>query len=339
MATPKFLQRIARLPEVLNLVAAYPQGLPLRTLADEFDVDVETMRQDLVTYLELESWGWSFDIFRRPAIEFVQPEGGYTTDGSGATLVRVVSDGSPGLGVEHLNAGDLAVLYTAGAALLDVDPDDEDLAEALAIIVETMYGEPASAPRAGDWNRFLRDLQDAQDHRRKVRIVYSRAWREGVTERVIEPLRLLQTHRGWEVDAGPVGPDGNLRTFLLSNLRSAEVLGETFDPPADVAPLLERQRRTSRVRLEVTQESRWAARQYAERVTVVEEDEDRVTLDLDLLPPVGERVGLIMLASGPTTRLISPGALLPDAIGLIEELLHHHEAADCGSYDGRGELV
>lgn len=54
----------------------------------------------------------------------------------------------------------------------------------------------------------------------------------------------------------------------------------------------------------------------------------KVTLDLDLLPPVGERVGLIMLASGTSTRVISPGAVLPDAIALIEELLHHHEMAD-----------
>ena len=132
-----------------------PRRAPAARLADKFGVDVETMRQDLVTYLDLESWGWSFDIFRRPVIEFVQPERGYTTDGSGSTLVRVVSDGSPGLGVEHLNAGDLAVIYTAGPALLDVDPDDNDLAEALAVIAETMYGEPASAPRGGDWNRFL----------------------------------------------------------------------------------------------------------------------------------------------------------------------------------------
>ena len=143
-------------------------------------------------------------------------------------------------------------------------------------------------------------------------------------ERVIEPLRLLQTHRGWEVDAGPVGPEGNLRTFILSNIRSVQVLDETFEPPAGAASLLERQRRTSRVRLEITQDGRWAARQYAERVTVVDEDEEKVTLNLDLLPPVGERVGLIMLASGTSTRVISPGAVLPEAMGLIEELLHHH---------------
>ena len=35
------------------------------------------------------------------------------------------------------------------------DPNDKDLAEALGVITETIYGEPASAPRVGDWNRFL----------------------------------------------------------------------------------------------------------------------------------------------------------------------------------------
>lgn len=108
------------------------------------------LRQDLVTYLDLESWGWSFDIFRRPAIEFVQPESEYATDGSGGTVVRVVADASPGLGVEHLTAGDLAALYTAGAALLDIHADDTDLAAALSVIAESMYGEPSAPPQTGD---------------------------------------------------------------------------------------------------------------------------------------------------------------------------------------------
>lgn len=327
MAGPKFLQRLARLPEVINVLAAYPEGLPLSELAAQFGVGVETMREDLVTYLDLESWGWSFDIFRRPALEFVQPEAGYATDGSGGTVVRIVPDANTGLGVEHLSAGDLATLYTAGAALLEVDPDDTDLAAALGVIAETMYGEPAATPYVGDWNRHLRDLQDAQERQRKVRIVYSRAWYPGVTDRVIEPLRLVQTRRGWEVDAGPAGPESNLRTFLLSNIRSVEVLDEGFQAPSGLESLLAKQRATTTVRMEIAQDARWAARQHAERVTVLDEDEAAFTADLELLAPVGERVGLILLASGPSTRVVAPGAVLPDALALVGELLAHHEAA------------
>lgn len=328
MATPKFLQRLARLPEVINVLSAYPDGLSLRRLADQFGVDEDTMREDLVTYLDLESWGWSFDIFHRPALEFVQPEeDDDRTNGAARTVVRIVPDATPGIGAEHVSAGDLATIYTAGAALLEVDPDDADLAGALAVIAETMYGEPAATPYVGDWNRHVKDLQDAQEKRRKVRIRYSRAWRPGVTDRVIEPLRLVQTRRGWEVDAGPVGPEGNLRTFLLSNIRSVEVLDEAFEPPSGIDSLLAKQRQTTTVRMELAQDARWAARQHAERVTVVEEDEETFTADLELLAPVGERVGLIMLASGPSTRVISPGSVLPDAMGLVEELLRHHESA------------
>ena len=327
MAGPKFLQRVARLPEVINVLRAYPDGLPLSELAAQFDVDVETMREDLVTYLDLESWGWSFDIFRKPALEFVQPEAGYATDGSGGTVVRIVPDATPGLGVDHLSAGDLATLYTAGTALLEVDPDDNDLAAALGVIAETMYGEPATTPSFGDWNRHVRDLQDAQEQARKVRIVYSRAWHPGVTDRLIEPLRLVQTRRGWEVDAGPVGPEGNLRTFLLSNIRSVEVLEEGFQPPASLESLLTKQRATTTVCMELAQDARWAARQHAETLTVLHEDDETFTADLELLEPVGERVGLILLASGPWTRVISPGAILPEALALVGELLWHHESA------------
>lgn len=322
--TPKFVQRAARLPEVLALLAAYPAGLPLRVVADRFGTDARTLREDLTTYLDLESWGWSFDLFRRSVVEFVQPEAEDLSDPDGSTVVRVVDDSPAGLGVEHLSAGDLAVIYTAGTALLDVSPDDTDLAEALAVLADTMYGEPASQPRPGGWNSHLAPLRAARDEQRRVRIVYSRAWQEGVTERVIEPLRLVQTKRGWEVDAGPVGPEGNLRTYILSNLRELEVLEETFERPSGVERLLERQRETTTARVELAQDARWAADMYAEQVTVVSEDEDVLTADLELLPPAGERVGLVMLASGPSTRLIKPMDLLPEAVGVINRLAEHH---------------
>lgn len=325
MPTPKYLQRLARLPEIVNFLSGFEDGLSLRRLAQQFDVDVETMREDLVTYLDLESWGYSYDIFRRPAIEFVQPETDYTTDGSDGTIVRVVEGRAPGLGAEHLSAGELALIYTAGMALLDVDDSNADLAGALEVISETMYGAPGTQPRPAGWNQVLRPLQQGQEERRRVRIEYSRTWRPGVSQRVIEPLRLVQTHRGWEVDAGPVGPEGNLRTFILTNVRSAGLLGETFEPPAGVESLLKRQRRTSTVRMELSQGARWAADMYAEQVTVVEQDEATLIADLELLAPVGDRVGLIILASGPDTRVLSPNRVLPEAIGIIEELLQHHE--------------
>ena len=170
------------------------------------------------------------DIFHRPAIEFVQPDREYATDGSGRTLVRIVPDTTLGLGVgvpqrrrplRHLHSRRSTPRHRArrhrprrGARRHRRD----DVRRAVV------------GAAVGDWNQHLRVLQDAQEQQRKVKIVYSRAWSRTVTERIIEPLRLVQTQRGWEVDAGPVGPEGNLRTYLLSNIRSAEPLDETSSP-------------------------------------------------------------------------------------------------------------
>jgi proteasome accessory factor C len=323
MTTPKFVQRVARLPELLAALSAFPAGLSLRDLADRFDTDPEIIEQDLTSLHELESWGWTFDIFRTSVIEFAQPEDSSAAP-SESTVVRLTGDGSPRLGVEHISPGDLAMIYTAGVALLETDPNDAHLDEALAVIAETMYGAPGPEQHVGTWNPFLPALQDAVEHGRRCRIVYSRAWREGVLERVIDPLCLVQTRRGWEVDAGPVGPEGNLRTYLLSNVRELEVLDKTFDPPSHLDIRLAEQRSTTTVRMELAQDARWAADMYAEQVDVVREDEETFEADLELLPPADDRVALLVLASGPSSRLLEPARLLPEALDTVRELIRHH---------------
>jgi proteasome accessory factor C len=65
---------------------------------------------------------------------------------------------------------------------------------------------------------------------------------------------------------------------------------------------------------------------YAEQVRVVEDDELTVTLDLDLLPPVERRVGLLTLAAGVDARVISPAALIACGPKTAAELLAHHRS-------------
>lgn len=199
-------------------------------------------------------------------------------------IVRTVESNSAGLGVEQLSAGDLALIYTAGLSLLDVNESDRELAEALEAIAETMYGEPATQPKPGDWNRFLHPL--------------NRRRRNGAASRssTPEPARRLRTnHRAAAARTDPPrlgdrrrsdGPEGNLRTYILSNVRSAELLEETFEPAAQSERLLESQRKSTTVRMELTQDARWAADMYAERVALVEQDESKFVADLQLLPPL-----------------------------------------------------
>lgn len=321
---PKYVARIARLPRVLELLAAHPDGLPLVDLAAHVDVPADELREDLLAYFTADL-GDMLGLSRPDVLEFLGADG-EDVDPNTAEVVRIIDERpAEELGVEHVDAAELGLVYTAAQALLDIDPSDEDLAGAIDVLTETMFGAPvALAGGTTTGLHPLEPLQEAARERRKVRIRYSRAWSPGVFDRVVEPYRLVQTRRGWEVDSGPIDELGRMRTFLLSNLRDYEVLPETFDPPADLAARLDAQRATERVRVRMPHDARWVADFYAERVSVADEDEESVTVDLDLLPPVERRVGLLLLASGLDTVVVSPASMVKAGPELARELLEHH---------------
>jgi proteasome accessory factor C len=324
MTPAKYAQRIARLPQVFEILAGHPDGLPIAGLAALVDVPVEELREDLLAFYAADVGPLLLGLSRPDVLEFVGSDG--DDDPETAEVVRIVDERPTELGVEYVDAAELALVYTAAQSLLELDPDDEDLRGAVRVLTETMLGDPVRPRAPASWNKPLEALEDAVTGHRRVRIVYSRTWREGVTERVIEPYLLVQTRRGWEVDAGPVQPDGSLRTFLVSNIRSHEVLDEEFTLPSDVADLLEAQRATSRVRVRIPHAARWAADFYAERVTIVADDELTATLDLDLLPPVRGRIGLLLVIAGPEARVLDPAALVSAGPTLAADLLTHFRA-------------
>jgi len=328
MSTPKYVERFARLPKVFERLQRHPDGLPLEELAADFDIPVAALREELLAFYTADIGGrW---LLTRPEVlEFLGPDGDAEDPGT-AGIVRIVAEVPADIGVEYVDAGELGLAYTAALALLETEPDNEELGQAIDVLTETMFGPSAAAgeatPAVRSWNRLLPVFREALAAGRAVRIVYSRAWHPGVTEREVEPYQLVQTRRGWEVDAGPVDDEGRLRTFLLSNIRSAEVLDRVFTAPDDVAERLAEQRATTRVRVLLPQSARWAADFYAEQVTLVEDDEEDVVVDLDLLPPVERRVGRLLLAAGPLAAVIDPPELDSAGVVLAEELMVHHSS-------------
>lgn len=320
---PKYAQRVARLPEVFALLAAHPDGLALTDLGERLGAPAEELRADLLAFFTADLGGL-LGLSRPSVLEFVGPDG-HDEDPNRAEIVRIVDERpSEELGVEYVDAASLGLVYASARALLEVEPQNEDLAGALDVLAETLFGESLEPSEAPSWHRPLEPLQEAARERHRVRIVYSRSWYLGVTERVIDPYLLVQTRRGWEVDAGPPDPDGKLRTFLLSNIREFEALSETFEPPADLAARLEAQRATRTVTVRIPHAARWAADMYAERVRVVEDDELTVTVELDLLEPVERRVGLLLLAAGEDASVVSPPRMIRAVSEIAGELLAHH---------------
>lgn len=326
---PSYVRRFARLPRVLELLADYPNGLSLGELAKRVGASTGELREDLLAFYSADLAAAGL-IRLPPPLEFLGPDGEDEDPGS-AEIVRIAGDpGIEELGVQYVSASELALLFAAGRVLQDLEPSDEHLAAALDVLAETMYGEPAESvsPVHQRFDAALNPLHEAIGERRRVRIVYSRAWRSGVGERVIEPYRLINTRRGWEVDAGPPDESGAIRTYLLANIRDLEVLAERFEPPADLAGRLERQRQTSTVRVRLPQSARWPAEMYAEQVTVITDDELSCTVDLELLPPLAHRAGLLLLAAGPSAELLAPVELRSAGADLARELLDHHRRTE-----------
>jgi predicted DNA-binding transcriptional regulator YafY len=316
----RFAERVASLTKVVTILEFHPSGLPLAQLAAELNTTTDSLRQTLLAY-------YVADIaeqadFPLPVIEFVGSDG--DDDPERAEVVRVVSpDPERELGVEHLSAEQLGALHAAGSDLLALEPDNDVLRSALAAF-ETSLWPVAPSETVDSGAAIAADLNHAAQEHRRVRIVYARAWRPGTAERVIEPYRVLRTRRGWEVDAGPVDDVGRIRTYLVSGIREVEVLDETFERPSDVDALIATQRSDVNVELVVPHSGRWAVERFAESVTLLEDDEESVKVRAAFLPPVEQRVGLILIGCGPESFVTAPEEMVDAGAEVSRQLLDHH---------------
>ena len=320
-----YAKRLSALPRALGILELHPQGLPLVELADELGADPNDLREVFLAYYlaDLVELG----DFALPVVEFFAPGLEDAADEDvpvDVQWVRVLApDPERELGVDYLNASQLAALHEAGVDLLALEPANETLREALDAFAAAL--QPADQPSAAFWKaETAAELHRAAEHRLRVRISYSRQWSPGFSERVIEPYRVVRTRRGWEVDAGPPDAVAAVRTFLVSGIVDCAVTDETFDLPANLDELLAAQRHPSPVEVVVPQSARWAVERFAEATTVLDDDEDDVALQADLLPPVEARLGLMLLCCGPDAFVTAPQRLGRVGVDAAQRLLAHH---------------
>ncbi|MEO7981408.1 MAG: WYL domain-containing protein [Sporichthyaceae bacterium] len=327
-----YATRLAALPRALGILELHPQGLPLSELATELGLAADDLREVFMAYyladlVELGS-------LALPVVEFFAPgdgAGGRPGEGDDdvpahAQWVRVIgADPEHELGVDHLTATQLAALHAAGVDLLALEPGNLALRDAVEAFEAALA--PVDAPEAAQWGAdTAQALHRAAEEHRQVRITYSRQWHPGTRERVIEPYRLVRTRRGWEVDAGPPDDLAAVRTYLVSGIVGHEVTDRPFEPPADLDTLLAANRAARAVQLVVPQTARWAVERYAESTHVTDDDEGDVALTADLLPPVDDRLGLLLLCCGPSAFVVQPAELSAAGARTAQRLLDHHSA-------------
>jgi hypothetical protein len=332
MTTPKYVTRLARVARAIPILAMHPTGMRLTDLARQLRTTEEELRQEIRRYYVADPPMDLVGGYREPLIEFAAGplneigEGADDyPDPASAAYVRL-RDLRSGLdvGVKFMSLGELAVVSRIGHTVLADEPENTVLEAALDKLgTSVLDGFDRGGPRwLGDQAHRLRRAV-RESHR--VRIVYARTWLPGVVERVIEPYQVVHTRRGWEVDAAAAGRDGRARTYLVSGIRELDVVDETFEPPANVSELIDANRQLRDVDVVVPQNARWAVELYAESAKLIAEDDTSVKLRAQLLPPVEQRLGLLLLAAGADAFVVEPSDLIDAGRTVARTLLEHHK--------------
>lgn len=326
----RYVQRLGRIFEALQILDLYPQGVSVADLAGLLGCSGDELRVELAALNAGSELGperaGGFVVFLGPGWEDAQQddvdEDELYVEAENAVAVRLYGP-DPRRGVGGLSVSELGAVWEAAEDLARAEPGNEALARVVAELRSRWLPGVTDVWRPGMAGRFVQELSDAVSEHRRVWIRYERLWQPGVIERVIEPLELVRTHRGFEVDAGPVDDEGSIRTYVVDEIRDLRVTSETFAPPPDAAHLCHTHRATTSVTVVVPRDREWTAEYLAEAV-VVEDRDDDVQLRLDLLEPVAQRVGLIVVQAGRDAFVGSPPALADAGAQVASRLWSHH---------------
>ena len=307
--------------EVVRLLDEH-RRIPLYRLAKMLHTDPDALRAQIEAFNDVEVSGLALD-----AAFSIEPADGWPDDGPdpSPTITDIVKFGSgmggDSLGLHHQDAAVLGPLLSAAQHLRALEPENLALASAVDKLSNTMLGTVSG--QAGFRARLAAIFNDAAAAGHRMRITYSNTWLPKVETRTIEPYRVMSTSRGYEVDAGPLDDKGAPRTFLMSQVRDWEVLSETFTPPPGATAALDANREQLATTGYAPHDGLWAVFHWAERVDQGASDGYGVVFTAWLLPPLPQRVGLMMLLAGPDAYLDDP-----DMDGyradLARELLEHH---------------
>lgn len=330
----RYVQRLGRIFEALQILDLYPQGVAVTDLADLLGCTTDEVRAELAALNAGNELGperaGGFVLFLGPGWDSADADADAESDGDelyvdaeNAVAVRLYGP-DPRRGIGGLSVSELGAVWEAAEDLAQVEPGNQALARVVAELRSRWLPGVTDVWRPSLAGRHVKELSDAVAHHRRVWIRYERLWQPGVIERVIEPYELVRTHRGFEVDAGPVDDNGNIRSYVVDELRELQVTEETFDPPADVALLCRAHRATTTVTVVVPADREWTAEYLAEDVVVEDRDAD-VQLRLELLEPVARRVGLIVLQAGDGAFVGSPPELADAASEVAARLWSHHK--------------
>lgn len=219
----------------------------------------------------------------------------------------------------RLTAAQGFALLASAQGLLDYQPTrggGGPLATAVAKLAKVL-GDPDVVEVDLQSPPNLEAVRAAANHGRQLEIEYYTAWRDEVSERVIEPHVVFQRHGRWYVEAW-CHKAVDKRRFRIDRIRSLRETGETFtpvrsEPPAEV---WEPGPDAVRVVLDIPASDRWVIEAYP----VDWEQRDgmlRVTMNV-LGTAWLER---LLLKLGPEARVVEPDSMRSVGVDAAKRLL------------------
>ena len=196
------------------------------------------------------------------------------------------------------------------------------LAQALDVLARDWLHGPSATVDAG--SEHVAPIRDAIASSQRLQIAYQREWRPGGSTRVVEPYRLLHTTPGLGAGRRSAGRRRRARTFLLANMSNIAALPERFVLPDGIGRVLEQHRSQVRVEVSLPQRTSWAAATFADRVSPRREDQETVTVAVDLSPPYARRLALILAPTMGEGMLMDHLELAQPIRENGSRLLRHH---------------
>jgi proteasome accessory factor C len=222
----------------------------------------------------------------------------------------------------RLTVDDAFAVLTAGQAMLDAEGGGEvsHLASALDK-VRAALGEQATAVAVeAPAPPHLETIRRAAFDQVRVRMRYHSAWRDEVTERVVDPYLVYYLDGNWYVRGRDTLRGDTARIFRVSRIVSAEATEERFERPLHpVRPTaFVRDETTVDVRLRLPASGRWIPEAF-DVVSWTELDDGWIDV---VLPVTGEMwLAELLVRLGPDAEVVEPSSLADAGRRLAERLL------------------
>jgi predicted DNA-binding transcriptional regulator YafY len=214
-------KRIARILQMVELIARQPRRHLRRDLAARFEIsermlqkDLEVIRHGLRLALERTPAGYYFDAMPRlPSTQFNFQEA--------LALLLATRAARQATGID---TADLAAAITRLESLFP---------EEFRPMLQKLIGAPARTAQSGHRHRMLALLHHALMDGRKVRVLYETRSRGGeVNERVVRPYHIMPYVRSWHLIAYCEWRQAPLM-FKIDRIHEATILDDHYRIPKD----------------------------------------------------------------------------------------------------------